>query len=474
MQIDNLSLVVAIDNHRGIGFNGKIPWNSKADMKYFKALTSNKAYFKNAVVMGRKTFDSIGKVLDNRLNIVITKHLEPLGPDGPDGSDSPIFVKSPDLAIEYCQKNNIDNIFVIGGSQIYEQFMPFASCLYVSHMNINSHVICDTYFPEIPDYFRIYSSSPLVGENGSFEGTSVCYKRVQCVSNFIRWPDEHQYLEMVRKILEEGSLKSNRTDTGAVSIFGHSSKWCLKDNKFPLLTTKKVFSRGVIEELLWFISGSTNSKVLEEKGVKIWMPNTTREFLDNRGLVNYKEGDIGAGYGFQWRHSGADYNGHDVDYTGKGVDQIKDLVDGLKNDPDSRRHIICSWNPSALSKMALPPCHVLFQAYVVDKTLHTILYQRSADVGLGVPFNIASYALFTRMLAHCCDLNPGTFTHYTGDTHIYESHITAMKTQMFRMPRESPKLFIKTDNKDIFSMTFSDFEIVDYEPHDIIKMNMIA
>jgi thymidylate synthase len=246
----------------------------------------------------------------------------------------------------------------------------------------------------------------------------------------------------------------------------------LEHDQVPLLTTKKVFFRGLVEELLWFISGSTDSKVLEAKGINIWKGNTTREFLDARGL-DYEEGSIGAGYGFQWRHCGAEYRGINHDYTGQGVDQVSELIEGLRKDPNSRRHIICSWNPAALKKMALPPCHVLYQVYVKDGTLHAAMYQRSADIGLGVPFNIASYAILTRIIAHCCDLKPGTFMHITGDTHIYVNHIDALKEQLKRVPRKAPTMHINTKSRDIFELKYSDFILEGYEPHDSIRMDMV-
>jgi dihydrofolate reductase/thymidylate synthase len=210
--------------------------------------------------------------------------------------------------------------------------------------------------------------------------------------------EEFQYLNLIREVISSGNSRDDRTGTGTLSKFGGIMRFDLK-NSFPLITTKDVFWRGVVEELLWFIRGETNSKKLSEKGVKIWDGNGSREFLDSLNLHHRQEGDLGPVYGFQWRHFGADYQDMFSDYNNKGVDQLKDLIHRIKNDPYSRRLILSAWNPADLSIMALPPCHVMSQFYVQDGKLSCGMYQRSADIGLGVPFNIASYALLTVLLA---------------------------------------------------------------------------
>lgn len=471
----NISIVVAMDSKHGIGYKNTIPWHNREDFKYFKELTENKQYFKNAVVMGRKTYESIGRALPNRLNIVISTNLAERNKYSNDVEKGLVYVKDPDSAIGFCNTYNIDNIFIIGGSSIYEHFMDKATNIYITHQ-LHTYV-CDVFFPyaKFSEQNKVVVSSKPLLENNECSAIVVHYRITKDAK--VANTDEYQYLDLVKNILLNGLTKPNRTDHSSVSIFGHNSKWSLKDLQFPLLTTKKVFFRAVVEELLWFISGSTNSKLLENKGINIWKGNTTRDFLDKRGLQHLEEGDIGAGYGFQWRHSGAEYSGHVVDYTGKGVDQLQELIDTIKKDPNSRRMIMCSWNPSALSSMALPPCHVMFQVYCENSEgkksiLHSILYQRSADVGLGVPFNIASYALLTIILAHCCDMEPGTFTYYTGDTHIYSNHITAMKKQMFRVPRKMPILKIKSESKNIYDLKYEDFILENYDPYDSIKMDM--
>ncbi|XP_067654291.1 thymidylate synthase-like isoform X3 [Haliotis asinina] len=248
-------------------------------------------------------------------------------------------------------------------------------------------------------------------------------------------------------------------------------RYSLRDS-FPLLTTKRVFWRGIAEELLWFIRGSTNGKDLEEKNVNIWKANGSRSFLDNLGLTHREEGDLGPVYGFQWRHFGAEYKDMHTDYTGQGVDQLADVIDKIKNRPYDRRIIMCAWNPTDLTKMALPPCHCLVQFYVAEGELSCQLYQRSADMGLGVPFNIASYSLLTYMIAHVTGLKTGDFIHTIGDAHVYVNHIEALKEQIKREPKAFPEFKMKRTVENIDDFTMEDFEIVGYNPHPKIKMDM--
>jgi thymidylate synthase len=233
-----------------------------------------------------------------------------------------------------------------------------------------------------------------------------------------------------------------------------------------------MFVRGLIEELLWFISGSTNANILSEKGVKIWDPNGSRKYLDSLGLTHREEGDLGPIYSFQWRHFGAQYVNMHTDYTNKGVDQLMNIISTLKTNPNDRRMILCSWNPPDLPIQALPPCHVLCQFYVSNGELSCQMYQRSCDMGLGVPFNIASYALLTKILAHVCGLKCGDFIHTLGDAHVYKNHISALNIQLLRKPRPFPKLLITTSNTDIEKFKIDDFKLVDYEPFDKINMEM--
>ena len=281
-----------------------------------------------------------------------------------------------------------------------------------------------------------------------------------------------QYLKMVRKIIDSGSTRLDRTKTGIYSCFGQTMKFNLRNNQFPLLTTKKMFLKGVVEELLWFISGSTNAKILNSKNVKIWDSNASRKYLDSIGLTNHEEGDLGPIYSFQWRHFGASYQNMHTDYSGQGVDQLKTVIDLIKNDPYSRRILLSSWNPVDLPRQALPPCHVLCQFYVSDGELSCQMYQRSGDLGLGVPFNVASYALLTKMIAHVCNLKCGDFFYVLGDAHVYKNHVQALEIQLSRTPKMFPQLIIKDDHQDIDQFKFEHFNLLNYECHDKIEMEM--
>ncbi|KAL3842324.1 hypothetical protein ACJMK2_020353 [Sinanodonta woodiana] len=297
-------------------------------------------------------------------------------------------------------------------------------------------------------------------QNGHYKETSKCKRHC-----------EYNYLEAVQEIINHGTRKSNRTGVDTLSIFGMQMRFSLRD-EFPLLTTKRVFWRGVAEELLWFIAGCTNGKRLSEKGIHIWDANGSREFLDSLGHTQREEGDLGPVYGFQWRHFGAEYKDMHTDYTGQGVDQLKQVIETIKTNPDDRRIIMSAWNPPDLPKMALPPCHAFVQFYVTNGELSCQLYQRSADMGLGVPFNIASYSLLTYMIAHVTGLKPGDFVHTLGDAHVYVNHIEPLKEQMKREPRSFPRLVFKRQVADIDDFKYEDFEIEDYHPHPKISMEM--
>ncbi|XP_013185715.2 thymidylate synthase [Amyelois transitella] len=284
--------------------------------------------------------------------------------------------------------------------------------------------------------------------------------------------EEYQYLQIVQKIIDSGDKRVDRTGVGTLSIFGAMQRYSLKNNTLPLLTTKRVFTRGVIYELLWMLSGSTDTKALAEKGVHIWDANGSRSFLDNLGFTDREEGDLGPVYGFQWRHSGAKYVDAKTDYTGQGIDQIQKVIDTIRTNPTDRRMLVCAWNPSDLNQMALPPCHCLAQFHVASGRLNCLLYQRSADMGLGVPFNIASYAMLTHMIAHITGLEAGDFVHTTGDTHVYLTHIAPLTEQLKREPRPFPTLKFARKIESIDDFKFEDFIIEGYKPHPKIEMEM--
>lgn len=281
---------------------------------------------------------------------------------------------------------------------------------------------------------------------------------------------EQPYLDLVREVIETGFDRDDRTGVGTKAKFAKTLSFDLSQG-FPLLTTKKIPFRLVAEELLWFISGSTNSNELSAKNVHIWDANGSREYLDSIGLTERDEGDLGPVYGFQWRHSGAEYTDMYAEYTGQGVDQLQNVIDKIATRPHDRRLVVDAWNPSDLDKMALPPCHLMFQFFVADGTLSCMMMQRSADLGLGVPFNIASYALLTHMVASVTCLEVGTLTLVFGDVHVYNDHTDALLEQLERDIRLFPHLSI-TPKPDIDSFTIDDFVLEDYDPHPPIKMKM--
>lgn len=256
------------------------------------------------------------------------------------------------------------------------------------------------------------------------------------------------YLDLLRTVLENGTYRDDRTGTGTYSIFGAQARFSLEPN-FPLLTTKKLHLRSIIHELLWFIQGSTNIGYLNENKVSIW-----DEWAD-------AEGNLGRVYGAQWR----DWKSPE----GKSIDQLNEVIESLRKNPSSRRHIVCAWNPGEIQHMALPPCHALFQFYVADGKLSCQLYQRSADIFLGVPFNIASYALLTKMVAQVCGLQAHEFVHTFGDLHLYTNHVEQAKEQLSREPRPTPRMQINPNVKEIDGFTFEDFQLLDYDPHPAIK-----
>lgn len=257
-----------------------------------------------------------------------------------------------------------------------------------------------------------------------------------------------QYQDLLKRILDEGVEKGDRTGTGTISVFGNQMRFNLQEG-FPLLTTKKLHLKSIIYELLWFLRGDTNAKWLQERGVRIW-----NEWADENG-------DLGHIYGYQWRSW--------PDYNGGHVDQISEVIEQIKNNPNSRRLIVSAWNVADINNMNLPPCHILFQFYVANGKLSCQLYQRSADTFLGVPFNIASYALLTMMVAQVCELEPGDFVYTTGDTHLYLDHIEQAKLQLTREPRQLPKMVINSDVKSIFDFKYEDFTLTGYDPHPHIK-----
>ncbi|WP_394850620.1 thymidylate synthase [Pendulispora brunnea] len=272
------------------------------------------------------------------------------------------------------------------------------------------------------------------------------------------------YLDLLRRALDQGDERGDRTGTGTLGVFGHQMRFRLQDG-FPLLTTKKLHLKSIIHELLWFLSGETHAEPLQAQGVRIWNEWATAEACAKFGR---QEGDLGPIYGHQWRNFGATRL-PDGTYANDGVDQIRRVLDGIVHNPTSRRLIVTGWNPKEADEVALPPCHTMFQFHVANGALSCQLYQRSGDIFLGVPFNIASYALLTMMIAHVTGLRPGDFVHTLGDAHLYKNHLEQAREQLTRAPRPLPRMVLNPEVKDLFAFRYEDFQLEGYDPHPHIK-----
>ena len=285
--------------------------------------------------------------------------------------------------------------------------------------------------------------------------------------------DEYQYLALIKDIIDYGVMVEGRNGK-ALTVFGAAMHFNLNDGTIPILTTKKVAWKTCAKELFWFLNGNTSNNDLKAVNVHIWDANGSRDFLDSRGLNHLEENDLGPVYGHQWRHFNAPYTTCDADYSGKGVDQIQYIINCLKDPVQrySRRLVMSAWNPEQLDEMALPPCHILAQFNVIEDRLSCSLYQRSGDVGLGVPFNIASYSLLTHILAKHCNLKATEFVYYLGNSHIYDDHINELKEQINRIPLTFPKINIKNSYENITDYSLADVELNEYISHKSIKMEM--
>ena len=509
------NIVAAATRKNGIGYKGGLPWKSiPEDMKHYRKLiawniktetSSSFPYFyqsvltqknekiilkgkRNAVIMGKGTWDSLPpktKPYKENLNIVLSK-------ENLHNSDNLKSASSFLNALEIAERDpSVNEIFIIGGQNVYEQAISFHNrCKAIYLTRVWKDFKADKYFPIIPNekfslvhVSKTHSCTDTDGSPIPFDFTFYVNKEqasqgINCIDKSVleQYPkhEEMQYLELVKKVMEKGNRKNDRTGTGTNSLFGSMMRFDLTQS-FPMLTTKSVYWKGVVEELLWFLRGRTNANELSKKGVKIWDGNGSREYLDNVGLKNREVGDLGPIYGFQWRHFGTPYKTMHDDYSSKPVDQLASILDKIKNTPDDRRIIMTAWNPAALKEMALPPCHILSQFYVAGNRLSCMMYQRSADIGLGVPFNIASYSLLTHILAKATGREVGEFVHILGDTHVYNNHFEPLKEQLKRYPNPFPILRIKkklSDTKSIEELNIEDFELKEYVSHPKIKMEL--
>ena len=454
-------IIVAHDSLNLIGKHNMLPWKIKDDLKHFKKITTENG--PNLLIMGKNTFFSLPTLSDNRDIAILTRTEFAV-------EDNVWTFSSVPQIIEFVKSKNYTRHFVIGGQQIYELFLKsYIELIDKIHVTfLSKNFLGDTFFPEYHlDKFYITALEKRIcreeisGENINVEFMTLLPKEKL---------GESQYLDLVRTLLTEGEYTNDRTNTGVQTLFGKTMEFDLQYG-FPLLTSKKVFFRGVVEELLWFLSGKTDATLLSRKGVHIWDDNTTREFLDQRGLFHLRPGDGGAIYGFQFRHYGDSYK--DCDSAYKGFDQIAYVLHLLETEPTSRRMIINLWDGSKLDQMVLPPCHMTYHFKVEKGRLSCILYQRSGDVGLGVPFNIASASLFLSIMAKLSKYPVGRLIHFLGDIHIYQNHIRALEEQLRQPIVYFPILNIRErGQKTVDDFVTDDFEISGYRGKKILSMKM--
>jgi dihydrofolate reductase / thymidylate synthase len=485
------NIIVSLNNHNLIGENNDLLINSKKDLRNFQKITTEGNH-KNILIMGYKTWLSIPeskRPLKDRYNIILSRN-HSIKED----KDTKLY-SSLDEAFIFC-KDLKGKIFIIGGTQIFNECLKYKenlSKIYLTKFNDDYQPRDTTHsFPiKLFENMKEISISSIESEicnrphidnreKGFLQEylTETYTKSIQFTFNIYQNKneineDEYQYLNLLKKVLNEG-IETDSRNSKVLSLFGERMIFDLSKD-FPLLTTKKVGYKTVLRELLWFINGSTSNQELVNKNVHIWSLNSSKEFLESRNL-DYEEGDLGPVYGFQWRHFGAEYKDFNTDYNEKGIDQLKYIINLIKKDPTSRRIIMSSWNPVDLDKMVLPPCHVLCQFNVDLKNNHLNcqLYQRSGDMFLGVPFNIASYAFLTCIIAKLTGYQPGKLIHILGDTHIYDSHIESVCTQIKRIPYKFPQLTISDSLTDIDNINEEYFKLENYIYHDKISAPMIA
>lgn len=465
-----VNLIVAFDSNFLIGdsktFN--LPWNIKEDMDFFKNLTSTVQDNKfNYLICGYNTWFHCLKdrKLKNRKLIVINRDIN----DFTIYDNSTFFINNINLLCNSLNKfNDINKIFCIGGSKLYKYFLKFYNLLdFIYITQIKKKFKGDIFFPyKMIQNFKLISCNRVITKNNI--KLDFC-KYIISTDN-----QEIQYIKLVQKILNSGIKCNDRTNTGIISYFGSQCEYDLTNNIIPILTTKKVFLKAIIHELLWFLRGNTNNKDLKDKGVRIWNDNSTRSFLDSRGLQRLEDDDCGAIYGFQMRHFGAQYIDCNSDYSNKGFDQIQYVIDEIKNNPDSRRILFSMWNPPMFKDMCLLPCHIMYQFRVYGDKLCLSMYQRSGDIMLGVPFNITSSCILLYIIAKLTNKIPWKFIHSIGDNHIYSNHIDGANEQITRNILGFPMIKIN-DNKTfntVEDFEYTDFNILGYMSHKPIKLKM--
>lgn len=497
--INLIACVTIFNNRLAIGKNGNLLFKLKNDMLFFKnitkdSLSKDSKLDKNIVLMGRKTWFSIPqkyRPLQGRINLILTNDhqlITPI-PKNLDLGKSDFYFITMDTFWKIYDKYT-PNVFVIGGSNIYNYFLSrseaFIDRIYLTDVKTeNGNNIKFTKENE-PDIFMDHPNSKfkLISYSERYFVTqeNLSY-RILTYKNTYEESEERRYLDYMKYILDNGNVREDRTGTGTISVFGNQMKFDISQS-IPLMTTKRVPFKTIVSELLWMMQGNTDAKILERKGIKIWSGNTSREFLDKRGLQHYEEGILGAGYGFQYRHFGANYSQTfgdtskvDTNLIG-GVDQLKYIEDLLQNDPFSRRIMISAWNPADFKKTALVPCHYSIQFYVTKENdelyLSCMFIMRSSDVFLAANFNVIFYTMLTYILAKKYNMKPKEVIYISGDGHIYNNHVPIVKEQLTRKCKPFPK--VKLDDSIITKqwneITEDDFELIGYYPDAPIKAPM--
>ena len=492
------NIVFCTDINGGISKNNKIPWNINEDSQYFRDLI-NLTYNskKNIFIMGRNTYLQMKELIKDNVCIIITSSDNLIGLDKPNIIRLINCNDINNTVINLMNSGNYYNIYVLGGSGIYNYFFKnyynFNINIYWNLINTNYNCdnLLDTYiFNYLNNIKCKFNNIKIQCLNNNTQqqieltiyrpfNMNKSMKIVELTSN----NDEENYLSLMKKILETGIREKCRNGYTR-SLFGNILTFNL--DRFPLLTTKKTFLPGIFEELMFFIKGQTNAKILSDKGVKIWDKNTSKKFIEKCGL-NYEEGDMGPMYGFQWRHFNAEYMGMDKNYEGKGYDQLAYVLETLKTDPKSRRILLTTYNPSMAKQGVLFPCHgvtIMFHTNFIDNnnlTLDIMQTQRSCDYFLGVPFNIASYSLLVYMICHVLNndescqykYKPGKLVMNLGDYHLYEEHLQQAQRQILRTPLQFPQLNIKNKVFKLEDFKFDDIELINYQCYPGIKAEMI-
>lgn len=491
------NIIAACSKNKGIGLNNKLPWKIREDMEIFKNITTNvkNKNKMNSVIMGRKTWESLPnkvKPLPNRFNIIVSSVLSVYNDYNNNNNhyNNIKFFNNLDDALNY-ENDIIEEKYVIGGQRIFNETINRPECSKIYLTEIDEEYKVDTYFPEIPFWMKKTKTDTIVTSNN----IKLNFNTYENISD--PYSDEYCYLNSLKRILEKGEEINDRTGTGTLSVFDENLKFKIEtinpqENDqtklcytVPVLTTKNLYLKGVIWELIWFLRGETNAKWLSDRNVHIWDGHTSKEYLESIGLP-YEEGELGPGYGHQWVNWGGDHSyTNNTDNTNntnntKGINQIKNIINLLKKNPTSRRAVLSAWNVSDLNKMALPPCHMMYIFKISDHNsykpkLNCKVILRSNDMFLGSPFNILSASILTIFISRALNILPGEVALSITDAHVYKNHIEQVKKQINRVPLKFPKMTINKNinsYEDMTNIVFDDFKFSDYYHWSALKGKM--